>query len=312
MYAARFHVVNPFPHLSINYLEVKIMRERGIAKVFTAPRAQDGDGVDLRRAFPGSTIMDLDPFLLLDQMGPRQFAAGQARGFPPHPHRGFETVTYLLSGEMQHRDSWGNHGVLRPGDVQWMTAGSGLVHSEMPGATLLRDGGTLHGFQLWINLPRKDKMLAPRYQDTASDRIPVARADGGRVQVRVIAGESLGTPGVIDTRIPILYLHVTLDPGAEFTQSIPRSENAFAFVIDGEGAFAGAKAAPNQVAVFDRAGETVRVANTGAGPLSFLLIAGEPIGEPVARYGPFVMNSREEIVQAADDFRAGRMGVLAE
>jgi redox-sensitive bicupin YhaK (pirin superfamily) len=288
------------------------MPERGVLKIFTAPRAQDGDGVDLRRAFPGSTVMDLDPFLLLDQMGPTQFAAGQARGFPPHPHRGFETVTYLLSGEMQHRDSWGNHGVLRPGDVQWMTAGSGLVHSEMPGATLVRDGGTLHGFQLWINLPRKDKMIAPRYQDTTSDRIPIARTNDGKVQVRVIAGESLGTKGVIDTRIPILYLHVTLAPGAEFTQPVSRSENAFAFVIEGEGTFAGAKAAGNQVALFDRAGDTVRVANTGAGPLGFLLIAGEPIAEPVARYGPFVMSSREEIVQAADDFRAGRMGVLAE
>jgi quercetin 2,3-dioxygenase len=288
------------------------MPERGTSKVFTAPRAQDGDGVDLRRAFPGSTVMDLDPFLLLDQMGPMEFAAGQARGFPPHPHRGFETVTYLLSGEMQHRDSWGNHGVLRPGDVQWMTAGSGLVHSEMPGDALVRDGGKLHGFQLWINLPRKDKMIAPRYQDETSERIPVARTEDGRVQVKVIAGESLGTKGVIDTRIPILYLHVTLAPGAEFTQAVPKTENAFAFVIDGEGTFAGAKAGQYQIALFDRAGDTVRVGNTGAQPLSFLLIAGEPIGEPVARYGPFVMNSREEIVQAADDFRAGRMGVLTD
>jgi len=288
------------------------MTERGTAKVFTAPRAQDGDGVDLRRAFPGSTLMDLDPFLLLDQMGPTEFAAGQARGFPPHPHRGFETVTYLLSGEMQHRDSWGNRGLLRPGDVQWMTAGSGLVHSEMPGDTLVRDGGTLHGFQLWINLPRKDKMIAPRYQDTTSDRIPVARSADAKAQVRVIAGESLGTKGVIETRIPILYLHVTLAPGAEFTQAIPKSENAFAFVVEGEGRFAGAKAGQNQVALFDRAGDTVHVVNTGAGPLGFLLIAGEPIAEPVARYGPFVMNSREEIVQAAEDFRTGRMGVLTE
>jgi redox-sensitive bicupin YhaK (pirin superfamily) len=287
------------------------MPDRNVTKVFTAPRAQDGDGVDLRRAFPGTTVMDIDPFLLLDQMGPTEFAKGDARGFPPHPHRGFETVTYLLSGEMQHRDSWGNHGILRPGDVQWMTAGSGLVHSEMPGETLVRDGGKLHGFQLWINLPRRDKMIAPRYQDTTSDRIPVARSEDGAVEVKVIAGESLGTKGVIDTRIPILYLHVKLAPGAEFTQAVPQSENAFAFVIEGEGAFAGTKAGQNQVALFDRAGDTVRVANTGAGPLSFLLIAGEPIGEPVARYGPFVMNSREEIVQAADDFRAGRMGVLA-
>jgi redox-sensitive bicupin YhaK (pirin superfamily) len=286
------------------------MALRAATRVFTAPRAQDGDGVDLRRAFPGGALMDIDPFLLLDQMGPTTFAAGAARGFPPHPHRGFETVTYLLSGEMQHRDSWGNHGTLRPGDVQWMTAGSGLVHSEMPGETLVRDGGTLHGFQLWINLPKRDKMLKPRYQDTTSERIPVARSADGKVSVRVIAGESLGIQGAIDTRIPILYLHATLAPGAEFTQTVPKSENAFAFVVEGEGEFAGSKAAGSQVVLFDRAGDTISVKNSGTEPLSFLLIAGEPIGEPVARYGPFVMNSREEIVQAAEDFQAGRMGTL--
>jgi redox-sensitive bicupin YhaK (pirin superfamily) len=164
---------------------------------------------------------------------------------------------------------------------------------------------------LWINLARKDKMLQPRYQDTTSGRIPVVRSADGGGEVKVIAGESLGTKGVIDTRIPILYLHVKLAPGAEFTQSVPKTENAFAFVIDGEGSFAGKKAAQNQVALFDRAGDTLRVVNTGSTTLDFLLIAGEPIGEPVARYGPFVMNSREEIVQAAEDFRAGRMGVLA-
>jgi redox-sensitive bicupin YhaK (pirin superfamily) len=284
-------------------------KERSVSRVFTAPRAQDGDGVELRRAFPGTALGELDPFLLLDQMGPMEFAAGDPRGFPPHPHRGFETVTYLLSGEMQHRDSWGNRGTLAPGDVQWMTAGSGLVHSEMPGLGLVEKGGRLHGFQLWINLPRRDKMIAPRYQDTKAERIPVVSGTGG-ARVKVIAGESLGTKGIIDTRIPILYLHVTLAPGAEFMQAVPQSENAFAFVIEGEGTFAGTKAAANQVALFDRSGDTVRVVNNGGTPLSFLLIAGEPIGEPVARYGPFVMNSREEILQAVDDFREGRMGVL--
>lgn len=284
--------------------------QRGVSRVFTAPRASDGDGVELRRAFPGTELTELDPFLLLDQMGPMEFAKGDPRGFPPHPHRGFETVTYLLSGEMQHRDSWGNRGTLRPGDVQWMTAGSGLVHSEMPGDGLKKNGGRLHGFQLWINLPRKDKMIAPRYQDTNSERIPVAVEAEGKVRAKVIAGESLGTKGVIDTRIPILYLHVTVEPGAEFTQSVPKTENAFAFVVDGEGTFGGRRVGQNQVAVFDRAGENVTVRNHGAAPLSFLLIAGEPIGEPVARYGPFVMNTREEVVQAVDDFRNGRMGEL--
>jgi quercetin 2,3-dioxygenase len=281
---------------------------RGVTRVFTAPPSQDGDGVDLHRAFPGPALTDIDPFLLLDQMGPTDYGPGKARGFPPHPHRGFETVTFLLSGEMQHRDSWGNHGVLRPGDVQWMTAGSGLVHSEMPGEALVRDGGRLHGFQLWVNLPRKDKMSAPRYQDTASDRIPVARSGG--VAAKVIAGEALDTRGIIETRIPILFLHLGLEPGAEFTQAVARTANAFAFVIEGEAGFGEARASASQVALFDRGGATVRIANRGGGPLSLLLLAGEPIGEPVARYGPFVMNSREEIIQAVDDYREGRMGEL--
>jgi len=284
---------------------------RSVARVFTAPEAHDGDGVELRRAFPGNALMDLDPFLLLDQMGPMDVAPGKARGFPPHPHRGFETVTYLLSGEMQHRDSWGNHGVLRPGDVQWMTAGSGLVHSELPGESLVRDGGRLHGFQLWINLPRRDKMIQPRYQDTESARIPVARNAQGTVAAKVIAGDALGTKGVIDTRIPILYLHLTIEPGAEHTQEAPRSENALAFVIEGEGWFANTRAGQYRVVVFDRGGDLVRISNPGTKPLSLLLIAGEPIGEPVARYGPFVMNSRNELQQAVEDFREGRMGVLA-
>jgi len=288
----------------------KIAQYRNATHVFTAPRTHDGDGVELRRAFPGPALADLDPFLLLDQMGPMEVAPGNARGFPAHPHRGFETVTYLLSGEMKHRDSWGNRGTLRPGDVQWMTAGSGLVHSEMPGDTLMREGGKLLGFQLWINLPRRDKMIPPRYQDTPSERIPVARNAEGTVSAKVIAGESLGMKGIIETRIPILYLHLTMAPGGVFEQPLPRTENAFAYVIEGEGAFGGSTAGASQVALLDRAGDAVRVVNRGQQPLDFLLIAGEPIGQPVARYGPFVMNSKEEIVQAVEDFRSGRMGSL--
>jgi redox-sensitive bicupin YhaK (pirin superfamily) len=283
---------------------------RAAARVFTAPRAQDGDGVDLRRAFPGPTIEDLDPFLLLDQMGPVDFRPGDHRGFPPHPHRGFETVTYLLRGEMQHRDSWGNSGLLRPGDVQWMTAGSGLIHSEMPGAKFIEQGGRLHGFQLWVNLPRKDKLIAPRYQDTPSSRIPVATNEDGTVTVKVIAGEGLGMKGIIETRIPIQYLHVTLAPGAEFAQRIVPHANALAFVIEGEGDFGGRPASENQVVLFERDGDSARVLQKGRKLLSFLLIAGEPLGEPVARYGPFVMNTRQEVLQAVEDFRTGKMGSL--
>jgi redox-sensitive bicupin YhaK (pirin superfamily) len=284
---------------------------RSATHVFTAPPAQDGDGVQLRRAFPGAAVNEIDPFLLLDQMGPTDFGPGEATGFPPHPHRGFETVTYLLSGEMQHRDSWGNHGVLHPGDVQWMTAGAGLVHSELPGESLVRQGGRLHGFQLWVNLPRRDKMIAPRYQDAASERIPVARNEAGNVSAKVVAGEALGVRGIIETRIPILFVHFQLATGAEHLQEVAQSQNAFAFVISGEGMFDDSIVSANQVALFDRSAGAVQVANRGTEPLSFLLIAGEPIGEPVARYGPFVMNSRTEVQEAVDDFRSGRMGVLA-
>ena len=287
------------------------MTQRSVTQVFTAAPSHDGDGVDLRRAFPGADLMDLDPFLLLDHLGPTVFGPGEARGFPPHPHRGFETVTYLLDGEMQHRDSWGNHGTLRPGDVQWMTAGSGLIHSELPGETLVREGGTLHGFQLWVNLPKQDKMTKPRYQDTPAASIPVVRNAEETVTVKVVAGESLGTKGVIETRIPILYLHLTLEQGAWFEQAIPKTRNAFAYVIEGTGNFNGIEVREDQVALFDRGGEGVRIGNSGASRLGILLIAGEPIGQPVARYGPFVMNSKEELVQAVDDYREGRMGALA-
>ena len=287
------------------------MTYRSVTKVFTAAPSHDGDGVDLRRAFPGTDLMDLDPFLLLDHLGPTRLAPGEARGFPPHPHRGFETVTYVLDGEIEHRDSWGNHGTTGAGDVQWMTAGSGLVHSELPGETLIRDGGTLHGFQLWVNLPKQDKMMPPRYQDTPTASIPVVRNPEATVTAKVVAGETLGAKGVIDTRIPILYLHLTLEPGAWFEQAIPKTSNAFAYVIEGTGEFNEIEARYHQVVLFDRGGEGVRIANPGAGRLSLLLLAGEPIGQPVARYGPFVMNSKEELVQAVDDYQQGRMGVLA-
>ena len=192
-----------------------------------------------------------------------------------------------------------------------MTAGSGLVHSELPGEALVREGGTLHGFQLWVNLPKQDKMTSPRYQDTPAASIPVARNPEATVTAKVVAGESLGTKGVIETRIPILYLHLTLESGAWFEQAIPKTRNGFAYVIEGTGDFHGIEAREDQAVLFDRGGEGVRIANAGASRLSVLLLAGEPIGQPVARYGPFVMNSKEELVQAVDDFREGRMGVLA-
>jgi quercetin 2,3-dioxygenase len=285
-------------------------KQKSVEWVFSAHRTLEGGGVEIGRAFPTQQLEDVDPFLLLDHMGPIEFKPGQNTGFPDHPHRGFETVTYLLAGQMEHRDSFGNRGFLEAGDVQWMTAGSGLVHSEMPGRDLVRTGGRLEGFQIWINLPKRDKMTAPRYQELKSAQVPQAEREG--VRVKVIAGEALGTKSSIESRTPMLYLHLTLAPGAHHVQEIPKDFNALAYVIHGQAAFGGL-AQPQgdgRVAVFSHDGEEVAISNPSDKPVDVLLIAGEPIGEPVARYGPFVMNTREELVQAFEDFRNGKMGTL--
>jgi len=272
---------------------------RGVLNKVPAIPTLEGAGVQIHRAFPTRNFDYLDPFLLLDEMGPFEFAPGQSAGFPDHPHRGFETVTYLLDGQMEHRDSFGHHGRLNPGDVQWMTAGSGLVHSEMPGADLAKNGGLLHGFQLWVNLPKRDKMTAPRYQELKSAEIPTAATPDGSVKVKVIAGEALGAKAVIGTHTPILYLHFALAPGATHVQDVPHTWNAFAYDIAG-----------HEFTIFAKNGDTVELTNSTDRPAEFLLIAGEPLGETIARYGPFVMNTKEEIYQAAEDYRAGRMGTI--
>lgn len=287
-------------------MEEIALKQRSVARISGAQRTLEGEGVPIGRAFPNRSLEDLDPFLLLDHMGPAELAPGEAKGFPNHPHRGFETVTYLLSGDMEHRDSYGNHGRLGPGDVQWMTAGSGLIHSEMPGPEIVRNGGRLEGFQLWVNLPKRDKMMPPRYQELKAESIPVAQAGG--ITVRVIAGEALGRKGLIQTHLPITYLHIKLQAGAEFAQSVAAQQNAFAYVIRGEAEFGSRAAAEGSVVVFANDGDEIRV--KALKDSEALLIAGQPIGEPVARYGPFVMNTRQEIVQAFDDFQQGRMGRL--
>lgn len=258
------------------------------------------------RPFPTARLDHLDPFLLLDRMGPVSHGPGEAKGAPDHPHRGFETVTYILEGSVEHEDSQGNHGRIGAGDVQWMTAGSGVIHSEMPGEEIRRDGGRLHGFQLWVNLPRRDKMMTPRYQELRAAEIPAATSADGKVTVTVIAGESLGVRAAIDTRTPIMYLHVRLGAGARFTQPIPKEYNAFAFIIKGEAAFGDRLARENDAVIFDGNGDDVTItAENGA---ELLLIGGVPLNEPVARYGPFVMNTDGEIRQAMLDYQSGRFG----
>jgi quercetin 2,3-dioxygenase len=291
----------------------KLDSVRPVVEVVTSEKTLEGGGFPVRRPFPTARLLQVDPFLLLDHLGPVQWGPGQGIGAPDHPHHGFETVTYLLSGEMQHRDSAGHRGKLGPGDVQWMTAGAGVVHSELPSDAFMRDGGTLHGFQIWVNLPARDKMTRPRYQDIAAARIPEAASADDRVRVRVIAGESLGQSAVIETHTPIIYLHFTLQRGGEIVQPVPRGHNALAYVIHGElGAGDEARRVrEGQMARFG-GGDAVRLAVDGqaAGPAELLLLAGVPLNEPVERYGPFVMNTRDEIVQAVRDYQSGKMGSL--
>ena len=285
---------------------------RSIAGIVNSIETLEGGGFLVHRPFPKAAFSEFDPFLLLDEMGPMEVAPGEAKGAPDHPHRGFETVTYLLSGEMEHKDSRGHAGRLRSGDVQWMTAGAGVVHSEMPSAEFQRTGGRLHGFQLWVNLPKRDKMTTPRYQEIHGSKIPKATSADGLVTVNVIAGEAMGEKAVIETRTPIIYLHYRLEPGGVVTQEVPHDYNAFAYVVDGAGLFGGERGKDGQMVIFAPDGDEVRIENPADAKttLEVLLIAGVPLNEPIARYGPFVMNTETEIHQAFDDYRRGRMGAI--
>jgi redox-sensitive bicupin YhaK (pirin superfamily) len=284
------------------------MTSRSVTHVVHATPQLEGEGMIVTRPFPTARLDRLDPFLLLDRMGPVNHGPGEARGAPDHPHRGFETVTYVLEGTIEHADSQGNRGRIEAGDVQWMTAGSGVIHSEMPAEEIRRDGGRLHGFQLWVNLPRRDKMMKPRYQELRAAAIPTATSTDGSVTVTVIAGESLGTRATIDTRTPIIYLHVRLAAGGRFTQPVPATYNAFAFLIGGQATFGDRLARENDMVLFDRDGDEVSMHSADGAEL--LLIAGVPLGEPVVRYGPFVMNTPGEIRQAMLDYQSGRFGEI--
>lgn len=256
----------------------------------------EGAGVRICRTLGTPALRNLDPFLMLDEL--KMPAHEASAGFPNHPHRGFETCSIMLSGKMEHKDSMGNEGVIGPGGVQWMTAGRGIIHSEMPVVT----SGQLHGFQLWINLPAKDKMCKPRYQDLQADDIPVAEKDGA--SVRVMAGSSLGVAGPIKLRNPGLLLDVRLAPGAKLAQHVPEAWNGFAYVYEGKGRIGDKSAQPEHAYVLHNEGDTVQ-ATAGEEGLKFLLICGQPIGEPIKQHGPFVMNTDAEIQQAFRDYQSG-------
>ena len=289
------------------------MQRRPVSKVVPSTRTVEGGGFVVRRTFPTGRLDMVDPFLLLDHMGPADYAPGEAVGAPDHPHRGFETVTYMLEGAFEHHDSSGGGGYLGPGDVQWMTAGAGVVHSEIPAEQIRREGGRVHGLQLWVNLPRADKMAPPRYQEIKSNEIPVTEPAPG-ARVKVVAGDVFDVHGPVDTHSPIVYLHVTLQPGASIDVPVPPGHQAMSYVIWGRGRFGdGTEAGEGELVVFagDEGSVHVEVPDDAERPLDALVISGVPLREPVARYGPFVMNTRDELVEAFDDYQSGRMGQIA-
>ena len=273
---------------------------RTVTATITAGRAVEGAGFPVRRPFPTPRLAQVDPFLLLDEMGPEELAPGQAKGAPDHPHRGFETVTYMLAGAVEHEDSVGNAGRIGPGAVQWMTAGAGVIHSEEPAREVRTDGGRQHGFQLWVNLPASQKMTAPRYQEFLASEIPEVRREG--VTVRVIAGAFEGTAGPVETHWPVGYLHVTLAPGASVTVDAPADQTALVYTFAGLG--------DGTLRIHADDGDAVMVSNPVAEPSEHLVLTGAPLREPIARYGPFVMNTSDEIEQAIEDYRTGRFGLI--
>jgi redox-sensitive bicupin YhaK (pirin superfamily) len=293
-----------------------IAAERPVVSVTTAPASFEGEGFPVRRAFAGVDLRLLDPFVHMDQMGEVDYAPGEPKGTPWHPHRGFETVTYMIDGQMAHQDSNGGGGLITNGDTQWMTAGAGILHIETPPERLVRSGGLFHGFQLWVNLPASLKFAPPRYQDIRGASVALLSSPDGGALIRVIAGELAGHAGPGSTHTPITLAHATLSPGASLRLPWRADFNALAYVLAGRGTI-GAERRPiqlGQLGVYGP-GDTVTVAANGKQDghhrgMDVLFLGGRPIQEPVFAYGPFVMNTRAEVIQAIQDYQAGRLGVI--
>ena len=288
---------------------------RPVRSITTAPSGFEGEGFPVRRAFAGVNLADLDPFIHMDQMGEVDYGPGEPRGTAWHPHRGFETVTYMIDGVFEHKDSTGGGGLITNGDTQWMTAGGGILHIERPPESLVTTGGLFHGIQLWVNLPSKDKMVAPRYQDIRSEKVTLLSSPDGGALVRVIAGDVAGQSGPGVTHTPIALVHATIAPAGQLDLPWPRPFNALVYALSGQGSVAdGTRLAAGQLAVLG-AGDDIRITadqtqDNHTPNFDVLILGGQPIREPVAAYGPFVMNNREELVQAFDDFQAGRLGQI--
>jgi quercetin 2,3-dioxygenase len=282
---------------------------RKVSRRTTAPHGYEGEGFPVRRAFAGVPLEELDPFIHLDQMGEVDYAPGEPKGTPWHPHRGFETVTYMIDGIMDHQDSNGGGGTITNGDTQWMTAGQGILHIEAPPEHLVTSGGLFHGLQLWVNLPRVAKMIAPKYQDIRGREASLLTTPDGGALLRVIAGEIDGHGGPGSTHTPINLVHATLQPGAQLDLPWQPDYNALVYVLSGRGT-AGAEGRPVQAGQLTTygAGDALRIAAKDT--MDLFIMGGRPIREPVAHYGPFVMNTQAELQQAFEDFQKGRLGVI--
>jgi quercetin 2,3-dioxygenase len=293
-----------------------VARQRAVRSVTSAPRGFEGEGFPVRRAFAGVDLADLDPFVHLDQMGEVEYAPGEPKGTPWHPHRGFETVTYMIDGVFEHADSNGGGGVITNGDTQWMTAGSGILHIEKPPEWLVVSGGLFHGLQLWVNLPAAQKWNAPRYQDLRASEVALVSSRDGGALVRVIAGDVAGHAGPGSTYSPMTMVHATLSPSARLVLPWRADYNALVYVLAGQGSVGveGKPIGTGQLAVFgDGDAITIEAAKTPDSRslnLDVIILGGRPIREPVAWMGPFVMNTREEVLQAVMDYQAGRLGSI--
>ncbi|MGA2530177.1 MAG: pirin family protein [Acidimicrobiales bacterium] len=291
------------------------VRERAVRSVTTAPSALEGEGFPVRRAFAGVAMSELDPFIHMDQMGEVDYAPGEPKGTPWHPHRGFETVTYIIDGTFDHQDSNGGGGRITNGDTQWMTAGAGILHIEAPPEELVVSGGLFHGIQLWVNLPSANKWNPPRYQDIRGREAALSTTGDGGALIRLIAGDLGGQVGPGSTFTPITMVHATISPGARLQLPWRADFNALAYVLAGNGSVGDGRRPVHlgQLVVYGPGNALTITADqtqgTG-GNFEVLLLGGRPIGEPVVHYGPFVMNTREEIIQAMDDYQAGRLGTV--
>jgi hypothetical protein len=290
---------------------------RPLGRIVRARQQEEGEGFVVRRPFPNADLPMADPFLLLDHIGAVEYAPGEAKGTPWHPHRGFETVTYIIDGAFEHQDTTGGGGLIKDGATQWMTAGAGIQHIEKPPEELIVTGGLFHGTQLWVNLPAAQKWVPPRYQDISAKSVALLSSHDGASLVRVIAGELAGHRGPGQTYTPITYVHATVAPGSQLQLPWPRNFSALVYVLAGDG-FAGPSSAPlkeGHIAVFGP-GDALTVSAAASQPQAsakgweILILGGAPIREPIARYGPFVMNTSAEIYQAIEDYRAGKMGII--